>query len=219
MFSFKNAGIHDEEGKKIDVINLLTATHMQQGRFLSFMMKIHPYQDNKNCKHSSMTCCACVKLTLNVDGSYASIDTQILKPPHDLLFQLLPFYYGRKPDIGTLKKERGDIFSECFTESFKEKFLQYINEVLFKMEKSLNDTYIGETTSTALQDEVFICQNIYYDKETRVMVNQSVNDFYNQLLFKIDELPQDVILTLDISTTLFNNFSPDVRELLIWEGV
>ena len=49
---------------------------------------------------------------------------------------------GRKPDIDTLKKDRGDIFSECCAEIFKAKFLRYVNEVLFEMVKAaLKDTY------------------------------------------------------------------------------
>ena len=51
------------------------------------------------------------------------------------------------------------------------------------------------------------------------MMNQSVNEFYTRYLFKIDSLPQEVVLTLEISTTFFNNLSPDVREFLISEGV
>ena len=47
------------------------------------------------------------------------------------------------------------------------------------------------------------------------MVNQSVNEFNKRLLFKIDALPQDVVLTLDITATLFNNLRPYVREFLI----
>ena len=66
-----------------------------------------------------------------LDGIYAIIDTQILKPPHILLLHLADFYNGRKQDIGTLKKERVDIFSEFFTKIFKEKILHYVNEVLF----------------------------------------------------------------------------------------
>ena len=51
------------------------------------------------------------------------------------------------------------------------------------------------------------------------MVNKSVNEFNTQFLFKIDALPQYVLFPLDISITVFNNFSPNVRELLISEGV
>ena len=47
------------------------------------------------------------------------------------------------------------------------------------------------------------------------MINQSVNEFYIQFLFKIDALLQKVGFPLDIPTKFFNNFSPDVRELLI----
>ena len=51
------------------------------------------------------------------------------------------------------------------------------------------------------------------------MVNQSVNKFYTHFLFKINSLPQDFILPLEITTNLFNNLSPDVRNILISEGV
>ena len=51
------------------------------------------------------------------------------------------------------------------------------------------------------------------------MVNKLVNEFYAQLLFKIDALPQEIVLPLDISATLFNNLSPNVREFFISEGV
>ena len=43
------------------------------------------------------------------------------------------------------------------------------------------------------------------------MVNKSVNEFYNQFLFKIDALTQDVVLPSEISATLFNKMSTEVR--------
>ena len=60
---------------------------------------------------------------------------------------------------------------------------------------------------------------MYYDKETRAMVNQSVNEFYTRFLFKIYALPQDIVLPIDILETLFNNLSLYLKELLIQEGV
>ena len=42
---------------------------------------------------------------------------------------------GKNPNIGTLQKDRGDIFLECCTEIFKEDFLRYFNEVIFEMVK------------------------------------------------------------------------------------
>ena len=51
------------------------------------------------------------------------------------------------------------------------------------------------------------------------MVNQSVNEFHTRFLFKIDVLPQDVVLPLDIAATFFNTLIPEVREFLIQEGV
>ena len=51
------------------------------------------------------------------------------------------------------------------------------------------------------------------------MVNQSVNEFYNRFLFKIESLPKDVVFLIDIASIFFNKLSPNVRELLISEGV
>ena len=102
-----------------------------------------------------MACRACVQLPIYVDGIDAIIVNQILTQPHNILFHLEALDYFIKTDIGTLNKERGDIFSKCFTEIFKEKLLKYVNEVLFEMvKKSLNDTYLGGTTPTALKNEV-----------------------------------------------------------------
>ena len=74
---------------------------------------------------------------------------------------------------------------------------------------------MGGTIITALKNEVSTCRNMYYDRENRVMVNQSVSEFYNQFLLKIYALPQDVTFPLDIAATFFNNLSPDAREFLI----
>ena len=75
------------------------------------MMTVHPDQSDPNCKHSCMTFRACVKLPLDVEEIDASIDTQIMKTPHDLLVHFADLDNGRKPYIGTLNKDRGDIFS------------------------------------------------------------------------------------------------------------
>ena len=68
-----------------------------------------------------------------------------------MLVNLADLYYGRNIDIVTLNKERrGGIFSECCTESFKETFLWYFNEVLFEIvKKNLNNKDLGGTTPTA----------------------------------------------------------------------
>ena len=68
-----------------------------------------------------MACRACVQILLYVDGIYAGINNQMPKTPHDLIVHLADFDNGRNPEIGTIKKEKGYIFSECCTESFKEK--------------------------------------------------------------------------------------------------
>ena len=87
------------------------------------MMVVHPDQADPNCKHSRMTCRACVQLILDVDGVDSIINTQMLKTPHDILVHLAALDHGRNPEFGTFKKDKGGIFSECCIESFKEKSL------------------------------------------------------------------------------------------------
>ena len=60
--------------------------------------------------------------------------------------------------------------------------------------------------------------DMYYDKETWVMVNQSVNEFYTRFLSKIGALPQYFVFPLEIVVTLFNKLSPKVIDFLISEG-
>ena len=121
VFTLKDSGIHGDEVKKISLSNPLTAVQRSSGRFVSFMMTVHSYQADPNWNHSCITCRACVKLPLYGNGIYASINTQMLKTPHDLLFRLADLYNGINPEIGTIKKEKGCIFSEWCTEIFKEK--------------------------------------------------------------------------------------------------
>ena len=42
IFTLKDLGIHDEEGKKINIINLHTSAKRLPGSFVLFMMTIHP---------------------------------------------------------------------------------------------------------------------------------------------------------------------------------
>ena len=183
-------------------------------------MTVQPDQDDPNCKYSHMNCRACVQLSLDIDGKDSRIDTQMLKTPNDMIVHLADLDHVRKPDIGTLKKDRGDIFSEYCAERFKAKFLHYVNEVLFEMAKTaLKDTYLGGTTPTALKNEVSTCRKMYYDRETRIMVNQSWNEFYTRFFFKMYALPHNAVFPLDIYATFFNNLIPGVIEFLISEGV
>ena len=64
---------------------------------------------------------------------------------------------------------------------------------------ALNDTYLGGTTPTELKNDVSKCQKMHNYRETQVMINQSVNEFYICLIFRIDALPQGVLLPLDIA--------------------
>ena len=94
-------------------------------------MTVHTYQDYPKYKQNFMTCRDCVQLPLDADAVQTIIYTQMLRKFHNMLFHLVALDYRRNTDIGILKKERGDIFSECCIESFKEKFLRYVNEVPF----------------------------------------------------------------------------------------
>ena len=84
---------------------------------------------------------------------------------------------------------------------------------------ALKEAYFGGTTPTALQNEFSTYQQNYYGRETRVMFNHLINDFYTRFLFKIDVIPQDVAFPLYISATFFNYLIPDCREFLISEGI
>ena len=74
------------------------------------MMKVHPDQADQNFNYSRITCRACIQIPLDIDGIDSSIDTHMLVKTHILLVHLANLDNGRKPDIGTLKKGRGDIF-------------------------------------------------------------------------------------------------------------
>ena len=87
-FNLKDLGLHDKEGKKTNVSGQLTVGQMWSGTFLSFTMTAHPYQADPNCNNIRITCRACVQLPLDVYGIDSSIDTQIMKNPHDLLVHL-----------------------------------------------------------------------------------------------------------------------------------
>ena len=89
-------------------------------------MTVHPYQAGPNCKHSRKTFRACVKIPIELDVIYASNNIRMLKSPHDILVHLVALGNGINPDIGTFKKDRGDVFTECFAERFKANFLRYV---------------------------------------------------------------------------------------------
>ena len=74
-------------------------------------MMVHPYQDYQKLSQNIMTFRACVQLPIDVDGINSIIDTQIMKTPHIILFHLVDLDNGKNPYIGTLKKERIEIFS------------------------------------------------------------------------------------------------------------
>ena len=69
-----------------------------------------------------MNCRACIKIPLDVYGIDASIDTQMMNTPHDILVQLAALDNGRMIDIGTLKKDKGDIFQNAAPKALKQNF-------------------------------------------------------------------------------------------------
>ena len=60
-----------------------------------------------------MTCRDRVKTPLDVYGIDVSVDTKMMKTLQYFLVNLADLDYVRKPDIGTLKKEREDIFQNA----------------------------------------------------------------------------------------------------------
>ena len=104
VFILKYSGLHDEEGDKINIRNMLIETQRQSVHFLYFMMTVHPDQADPKCKYNRMTCRACVQIPLYVYGIDASIDNQMMKNPHDIIVHLVALDYGRNTDIGLLKK-------------------------------------------------------------------------------------------------------------------
>ena len=51
--------------------------------------------------------------------------------------------------------------------------MRHFNEFLFEIVKTaLTDAYLGGTTPIALQNEVYTCRKMHYDKENRVMINK-----------------------------------------------
>ena len=60
---------------------------------------------------------------------------------------------------------------------------------------------------------------MYYDKETLVMFNKLVNDFYSRFLFKIDSLSQDVLFLFSLMIFFPNNSIPEVLQFLISKWV
>ena len=95
------------------------------------MMTVKLDQADTKCKHSCMTCRACVQLPIYAHGIYDIIDTQIMNTPHGILVRLVALVNGINPDIGTLNKYKGDVSSDYFTEIFKARLLCYFNEVWF----------------------------------------------------------------------------------------
>ena len=81
ILTLKHLGLHDEERKKTNISDPLTADQRRSGRFLSFMMTVHPDQADPNCNYSRMNFSAGVQLQLYVYGKDASIDNQMKKTP------------------------------------------------------------------------------------------------------------------------------------------
>ena len=121
VFILKYSVHNDDERNKTNVSNPLTSSQRSSGRVLSFMMTVHPYQAGPNCNYSCITFRDCIQIPLDIDGIYASIDTQILKT-HIILVHLEALDNGRNPDIGTLKKDKGEIFQNAAPKALRKFF-------------------------------------------------------------------------------------------------
>ena len=72
IFTLKYSGIYDEEGNKININNLLTASQRRSVQFLLFTMAVNPNQADPKCKHNHTTFRAFVQPPIYVDGRYDS---------------------------------------------------------------------------------------------------------------------------------------------------
>ena len=96
---------------------------------------------------------ACVQFPIDANGIDSSIYIEILETHHGVLFHLAHLDSLVNTVIGTLKKERGDIFSDFFAGRFKAKFLWFVNEVILEIVKiDLRDTYLRGTIPQALKN-------------------------------------------------------------------
>ena len=84
-------------------------------------MLVHPDQADPNWKHSFMTYRDCGEPPLDTNGIDDRINNQMMKTADDILVHLTALENIRNPEIGTPKREKGDIFSEFYTESLKGK--------------------------------------------------------------------------------------------------
>ena len=75
-----------------------------------FIMMVHPYHDDPKSNHSHITCRKFFQIPLDVDGIDASINNQMLENPRIILVHLAALDNGINTYIGTLNKDRGEIF-------------------------------------------------------------------------------------------------------------
>ena len=79
VFTLKYLGLHDKEGKKINISDPLTLTQRRSGFFLLFIMMVHPEQADTKFKNIHMAFMDGFQVGLDVYGIYDIIDTQIIK--------------------------------------------------------------------------------------------------------------------------------------------
>ena len=183
------------------------------------MITVHPDQTDPKYKHNHMACRAYFQPSLYVDGVYARIDTHMLKLQ-------TPSQYG-SPLSGFILWDKyrychnqdrgggGHLLIVFHGELQGKNTMIYQWSNIWNGKNRLKGYVFGRNNSHSTVKWGLYIPEMYYDKETRVMVNQSVNEFYTLFLFKIDALPHDAVLTLGIAADFFNKLIPDIREFLI----
>ena len=99
------------QSNKTNIKNPLAAVQRQLSCIFYFIVMFFPYQDDPKCEYSCVTYRAYVQSPLDTNGINASIYNQMLNNANVILVHLLALGYGRKPDICTLKKYKGCVFS------------------------------------------------------------------------------------------------------------
>ena len=82
----------------------LTADQRRSGSFMSFIITVHPDQADTKYKYSSITCMACVQISLDTNGIDDSIYIHMLNNPHYILIFLEALENGINLHMDTLKK-------------------------------------------------------------------------------------------------------------------
>ena len=110
-----NVELREKERGGITTGDPLKANQIKSDRFLYFIIMVSPDQEYPKNKYIHMYGRKYLQPPLYTVGIDDIINNQIINTHHEILVHLADLSKKRKPEIGNIKKERGDVFSECRT--------------------------------------------------------------------------------------------------------